>query len=567
MDQARVGRMKLYVNIPRYRRAEQERTIYQTKDKEGKLVGKTNEERTRYTHEQRVRSNKEEWRGNKGKEKMEWRVSCGKQTYTGVVKKSPQGAWKGTIIETKQVTLPWMSNNAVGFFVADLSYNQLCEEFIVGGMNMVKVRYLGDNMALLTPTEGERMEDVIGLNKLWFESFFEAIEPWTDACVVGHKITWVRCYGLPISLWNKDYFFQVVSEVASLVDIDKATEAWDNLEYARLQVRLLKSCSARLAKGMKINDQVYNICIEEEQPYLFGEKCKCTFNHYASSDSMTSSKSFVEESMLSEKSDEEMGMYVTEEVRRPTVVVESGKDGSPHKTKKSNIEEWSAQCNCGQEISGSVYTNKEKEKLVEQVGELAISLAHLVNVACRSNSVQVALTNFLVAMEASSGAKSNKGMGHEGSAKEAHNERGVHILGKEVGPNNDMFDQIAIMPDPVRIGPTGIGESVLSSSARFVVVDDEGRPGWESNAETTSAEHECVKRSYTTGGEGVNGHSSSISEKGDKRQSQCDSDECCSRVDSESTELGGEEAGINIVKNPRRRRQKGLWELGEPSTC
>jgi len=61
----------------------------------------------------------------------------------------------------------------------------------------------------------------------------------------------------------------VVGEVASLVDIDKATESLDNLEYARLQVRLLKSCSARLAKGMKINDHVYNICIEEEHLNFF----------------------------------------------------------------------------------------------------------------------------------------------------------------------------------------------------------------------------------------------------------------------------------------------------------
>jgi len=234
--------------------------------------------------------------------------------------------------------------------------------------------------------------------------------------------------------------------------------------------------------------------------------------------------------------------------------------------KKSNFEERSAQCKRGQEISGSVYTNKEKEKLVEQVGEPVISVAHLVNVVCRSNFVQVALTNLLVAMEPSSGAKSNKGMGHKGSAKEAHSERGVHFFGKEVGPSNDMCGQIAIMSGPIRIEPAGIGESVLSSSAIFGGVDDEGRPKRESNVETTSAEHECVKRNYTIGGEGVNGHSSSISEKGDKRQSQSNSDECCSRVDSEPAEIGGEEDGINTVKNPRCRRRKRLWELGEPST-
>ena len=155
---------------------------------------------------------------------------------------------------------------------------------------MVKVRYLGDNLALLTPREGERLDEIIALNKQWFESVFESIEPWSDALVAGHKITWVRCYGLPISQWNKDYFSKVIGEVATLVNIDKAIEAWENLEYARLQVRLLKSCCARLAKGMMINDHVYNICIKEEQPNFFEGKCKCTYNHYATSDNVTSSE-------------------------------------------------------------------------------------------------------------------------------------------------------------------------------------------------------------------------------------------------------------------------------------
>lgn len=160
---------------------------------------------------------------------------------------------------------------------------------------MVKVRYLGDNLTVLTPREGEQMEDLIMFNKEWFENVFEVIEPWSDSHVAGHKIVWVRCYVLPISLWNKYYFSKVVGEVVSLVFIDKATKSWDNLEYARLQLRLLKSCSISLAKGMKINGHVYNICIEEEHPNFVEDKCKCTFNHYASSGSITLSESFVEE--------------------------------------------------------------------------------------------------------------------------------------------------------------------------------------------------------------------------------------------------------------------------------
>jgi len=70
----------------------------------------------------------------------------------------------------------------------------------------------------------------------------------------GPKIVWVRCCGLPITLCNKDCFSKVVSEKASLMSIDKATLIWENLEYARLQVRLLKNHNARLLKGMRINN-------------------------------------------------------------------------------------------------------------------------------------------------------------------------------------------------------------------------------------------------------------------------------------------------------------------------
>jgi len=112
MDQAWVGRMKLYVNILRYRRVEQERQECMV-----------NAERSHHAYEQREGSNKEEWRVKKGKEKMEGRALNVKKTYAGVVKKILTRCMEGSMIVTKQLILPWMCNSAVGFFVVDLSYN------------------------------------------------------------------------------------------------------------------------------------------------------------------------------------------------------------------------------------------------------------------------------------------------------------------------------------------------------------------------------------------------------------------------------------------------------------
>ena len=96
--------------------------------------------------------------------------------------------------------MSWMQNSVIVQFFVELDYDQLCEEFIKVGMNMIKVRYMGDNLALLTPREGESMEDLITLNKEWFDSVFDVINHWSETHVAGHKIVWVRCYGLPVSL-------------------------------------------------------------------------------------------------------------------------------------------------------------------------------------------------------------------------------------------------------------------------------------------------------------------------------------------------------------------------------
>lgn len=90
-------------------------------------------------------------------------------------------------------------------------------------------------------------------------------------------------------------------------------------------------------------------------------------------------------------------------------------DDKPYKTKISNVEEWTAQTASSQEKNGYGDTNEEKEKLEEQAGESAFSVAQLVNVACKSNFVQAALTNFLVVLETSNGTKPNMNLGHEGS--------------------------------------------------------------------------------------------------------------------------------------------------------
>ena len=99
------------------------------------------------------------------------------------------------------------------------------------------------------------------------DSVMEVVKPWSDGFVVEQRFVWLRCYGIPFSLWNKDCFSKVLGKEASLVAIDEAIEFWDNLEYTRILVRLRKVRFARFLNCIRINGHVFNIYLKEKHPY------------------------------------------------------------------------------------------------------------------------------------------------------------------------------------------------------------------------------------------------------------------------------------------------------------
>lgn len=105
----------------------------------------------------------------------------------------------------------------------------------------------------------------------------------------------------------------MVGEVASLVSVDKDTENWENIEYARMRVRLLRSCKASLNKDIKTNGVIYSVIIEEEA--ICGNEGKCKDIHNPSDllDSASTMGSYVEETLFSKNNPEEEWMQLDEE--------------------------------------------------------------------------------------------------------------------------------------------------------------------------------------------------------------------------------------------------------------
>ena len=158
----------------------------------------------------------------------------------------------------------WLKTCHIGR-VSDLSkISGLNESFILGGLGFIKVKFLGGFHVLLKGENEMTIKDAIEENKEWFEEIFDTIIPWNEQFVAVDKLVWVRCRGLPLKLWNYDCFKHITALLGTLVEIDEATLALEEMEYARFIIRVSVGCEAKITSYMKINEVLYQVSVVEE---------------------------------------------------------------------------------------------------------------------------------------------------------------------------------------------------------------------------------------------------------------------------------------------------------------
>ena len=128
---------------------------------------------------------------------------------------------------------------------------------------------------LLKGENETKINEAIAENKDWFEDLFDTIIPWEEQFVAVDKLIWVRCRGLPLKLWNSECFKHIAALLGTLVEIDEATLALEELEYARFKIRVPVGCEAKITSYMKINEVLYQVSVEEECTVPDYKLCQC----------------------------------------------------------------------------------------------------------------------------------------------------------------------------------------------------------------------------------------------------------------------------------------------------
>ncbi|XP_057439502.1 uncharacterized protein LOC130731284 [Lotus japonicus] len=129
---------------------------------------------------------------------------------------------------------------------------------------MIQLRYMGDDLVLLTGPEGVDIDEILSGSEDWLSEIFDVIHAWAPTSVPNHRITRVRCSGIPLHMWTRECFANFVAPLGEVVRIAEETSNKSILEYARIQIRT--PCWNIISHNRRfcIRGVHYNILIAEE---------------------------------------------------------------------------------------------------------------------------------------------------------------------------------------------------------------------------------------------------------------------------------------------------------------
>lgn len=93
---------------------------------------------------------------------------------------------------------------------------------------------MGSNLVLLESLEeGALLEDAPD----WLGIWFKEVRKWSPGEIDNERLTWVRCYGIPVHAWNNDFFRSLVFGTGEFLNVDDNTEKRKTMDVARILIR------------------------------------------------------------------------------------------------------------------------------------------------------------------------------------------------------------------------------------------------------------------------------------------------------------------------------------------
>jgi hypothetical protein len=167
-----------------------------------------------------------------------------------------------------EATVRELRHSRVGFFKESMEFQSFNDRLVVEGQHEVKATSMGGNMVLLQGAcEGE-LEEVMKINKQWWDQCFLKIIPWNPKLLSESREIWIQIYGIPLHVWEEGSFKMVAGRFGVFLDFDEATVAKQRLDVARVKLRTMRRGMIDTVLQLLVQGERYDVWVVEE-------RCSC----------------------------------------------------------------------------------------------------------------------------------------------------------------------------------------------------------------------------------------------------------------------------------------------------
>ncbi|GAU25569.1 hypothetical protein TSUD_260030 [Trifolium subterraneum] len=151
----------------------------------------------------------------------------------------------------------------VGYLVDDLDAQTMQNNFRMGGYESLMVTVLGYKTVLLWSVKKEEVKEVVETVG-WWCTLFEKVIPWSPELVTNHKVTWLRCFGVPIHAWGNDIFRAMAFKFGRFIEVDEITKQFKRCDMARIKVVTSEKKVIDASMAVKVLGRRFDIRVIEE---------------------------------------------------------------------------------------------------------------------------------------------------------------------------------------------------------------------------------------------------------------------------------------------------------------
>nr|KYP61461.1 hypothetical protein KK1_015951 [Cajanus cajan] len=155
-------------------------------------------------------------------------------------KQNQEGYWRvrgqGQMNRNQQQEA-WLEGSWIGYLKDVTMFNKMKEAMLLNEPEEVKLRYLGDDMVLITGLEECKMQQKIKDEEDMFSTWFHSVQKWNTNLRPGNKLVWVKIIGIPLQVWNDECFAKAVAVLGEHVATAKETSSFSKLDAAKVFIR------------------------------------------------------------------------------------------------------------------------------------------------------------------------------------------------------------------------------------------------------------------------------------------------------------------------------------------